>query len=57
MLEDFVCRIEGTVERCEFCIRTLQGKLNFKTKGVFAHNLRVHLAEEKREYFPLVVAL
>jgi hypothetical protein len=57
MLEDFVCKIEGTAERCEFCIRTLQGKLNFKTKSAFAHNLRVHLAEEKREYFPLVVAL
>jgi hypothetical protein len=56
MLEDFVCKVEGTVERCELCIRRLQGKLNFKTKSAFVHILKVHLAEEKGEYFPLVVA-
>ncbi len=56
MLEDFVSKVKGTVEQCEFFIRTLQGKLYFKTKSAFAHDLRVHLAEEKGENFPLVVA-
>ncbi|KAL3807399.1 hypothetical protein ACHAXA_006667 [Cyclostephanos tholiformis] len=56
MVKDFVLKAEGTVARCELCIRGLQMKLNFKTKSAFIRDLKVHLSEEKREYFPLVVA-
>ena len=55
MVKDFVLRAEGTVEQCELCVRRLQGKLNFKTKSTFIRDLKLHLAEEKGEYFPLVV--
>jgi hypothetical protein len=37
-------------------MRRLQVKLNFKTMSAFIRDLKIHLAEEKREYFPLVIA-
>jgi len=57
MLEDVHGRFEQTVEHCEFSIRRLRRKFNFPTKSSFVHNLKVHLAGEKGEYFPLVVTL
>ena len=48
-------RFEKTVEDCEKCIRRLRRKFIFKTKSTYVHNLKVHLAGEKGEHFPLVI--
>jgi len=55
MLEDVDARFERTVDNCEYCIRRMRRKFNFKTNKSFAHNIKVHLAGEKGEYFPSVV--
>jgi len=56
MLEDVEERFQQTVEQCEYSIRKLRRKLNIKTRSTFVHNIKVHLAGEKAEYFPLVIS-
>ena len=52
-LEDVVGRFEETIERCEYELRRLKRKFNFKTNSSFVYHLKKHLAAE--EYFPLIV--
>eukprot|EP00581_Thalassiosira_minuscula_P007096 CAMPEP_0183702892 /NCGR_PEP_ID=MMETSP0737-20130205/840_1 /TAXON_ID=385413 /ORGANISM="Thalassiosira miniscula, Strain CCMP1093" /LENGTH=937 /DNA_ID=CAMNT_0025929575 /DNA_START=60 /DNA_END=2873 /DNA_ORIENTATION=- len=55
MLEDVNSQFEQTVEHCEFSIRRLRRKFNFKTKNKLVHNIKLHIAGEKGEKFPVVV--
>ena len=53
MLEDVDGRFQETVGKCEYEIRKLRRRFNFKTQSPFINNLKLHLAGEKKEYFPL----
>ena len=57
MLEDVDAKFEKTVELCEYSIRRLRRKLQFKTKtrSALVNNVKVYLEGEKGEYFPTVV--
>jgi len=55
MLEDVESRFEQTLKKCEASIRRLRRKFSFNTKSAYVHNLKIHLAGEKAEYFPLVI--
>ncbi|KAL9183075.1 hypothetical protein ACHAXT_004862 [Thalassiosira profunda] len=51
--EDVDGRFQETVGKCEYEIRKLRRRFNFKTQSPFVNNLKLHLAGEKKEYFPL----
>ena len=55
MLEVFVRKVDEISERCDIFIMRLQAKLNFNTNSTVVHNLKMLLAKEKGEHFPLVV--
>jgi len=57
-LEDVNQKLEQKVDHCEFCIRRLRRKFNIKTsRRSLVHNLKLHIAGEKGEHFPIVVAM